>query len=182
MPWSFPLKMFINDPSPVLPVLENLKDDESEYVRKSVANHLNDISKSQPDLALKLGAKWHGKSNNLNKVVKHGLRTLLKKGDKKALAIFNLDNSTNIDIDKVEILEKEFKIGEDLNFEFEVNNNSSTNRSICLEYKIDYVKSNGSTSPKVFQISEFEPPRTVKSNFNNVSRPRRKYNFLKILL
>ena len=171
LPWSFPLRMFINDPSPVLPILENLKDDESEYVRKSVANHLNDISKSQPDLALKLGKKWYGKSNNLNRVVKHGLRTLLKKGDKKALAIFNLDDSTNINIDKVELVKKEFKIGEDLYFEFEVNNNSTSNRSIRLEYKIDYVKSNGSTSPKVFQISEFELEK------KQVKKVKRKQSF-----
>ena len=156
LPWSFPLREFIKDPSPVLPILENLKNDESEYVRKSVANHLNDISKSQPELALKLGAKWHGKSKHLDRVVKHGLRTLLKKGDKRALQIFKLDDSTNLLIPEINITHQEINIGGDLYFEFEVINNSKKSRNIRLEYQIAYVKSNGTTSPKIFQISETE--------------------------
>ena len=54
LPWAVALPMFKKDPSPLLPILENLKDDASLYVRKSVANNLNDISKDHPDLVLEL--------------------------------------------------------------------------------------------------------------------------------
>ena len=155
LPWAPPLRRFIQNPKPNLPILENLIDDESEYVRKSVANHLNDISKNHPDLVLQLAKNWVGNSKNRNWIVKHGLRTLLKKGNKEALEIFGLDNSKEILIENLLISSNEIKIGDFIYFEFNVINHSEVIRNIRLEYKIDYVKANGSTSKKVFQISEF---------------------------
>ena len=160
LPWATPLRNFIKDPSPCLAILENLKNDPSLYVRKSVANHLNDISKDHPELVLKIAKKWHGKTEHTNWIVKHALRTLLKKGDKKALAIFGLDNSKNIEIEKLTLSNSKIKIGDFIHFEFDIVNKSNQERNIRLEYKIAYVKANGSTSNKVFQISEF----CLKSN------------------
>ncbi len=163
LPWAPPLKEFIKDPSPSLPILETLKNDDSEYVRKSVANHLNDISKDHPELTLKIANNWYGKSKKTDWIVKHGLRTLLKKGNKKALAIFGLDNSKNILIDNLTLSDTSIKIGEFIHFEFNVINESNQDRTIRLEYKIDYVKANGSSSGKIFQISEFSlKPNSVK--------------------
>jgi 3-methyladenine DNA glycosylase AlkC len=155
LPWASPLRDFIKDPSPCLPILENLKNDKSLYVKKSVANHLNDISKNQPELVLQIAKQWHGNSNDTNWIIKHALRSLLKKGDKRALAIFGLDNAKNIEILNLGLSEKKIKIGTFTHFEFSVINKAKVNREIRLEYKIDYVKANGSTSGKVFQISEF---------------------------
>ena len=155
LPWASPLKEFIKNPKPCLPILKNLKNDESLYVRKSVANHLNDISKNQPELVLSICNKWHGNSKNTNWIVKHALRTLLKKGDKKALAIFGLDNAKQLEVNNLTLSKKEIKIGDFLFFEFDVINQSNKEMAIRLEYKIDYVKANGSTSAKVFQLSEF---------------------------
>ncbi|MCB0408952.1 MAG: DNA alkylation repair protein [Flavobacteriales bacterium] len=165
LPWSFPLKMFITDPIPVIPILENLKNDESEYVRKSVANHLNDISKTHPHLVLELAQKWYGKTNQTNRVVKHGLRTLLKEGDKKALAIFNFDDTSNLSINGLNLLQNKITIGDDLLFEFDVLNDSINSRNVRLEYKIDYVKSNGSLSSKVFHITELELKKSQNKKF-----------------
>jgi 3-methyladenine DNA glycosylase AlkC len=162
LPWARPLRNFIKNPEPTLPILENLKNDDSLYVRKSVANHLNDISKDHPELVLQIANKWHGNSKNTNWIVKHGLRTLLKKGNKKALAIFGLDNSKNIKIENLSLSHKKIKIGEFIHFEFDIINRSNKRRNIRLEYKIAYVKANGETSNKVFQISEFI--LTPKSN------------------
>ena len=155
LPWASSLRRFIENPEPVLPILQNLKDDESEYVRKSVANHLNDISKSQPELALELAKDWFKGSKNMRWVVKHGLRTLLKQGDKRALTIFGFDDAKGLNIKGLTLKESEIYIGGDLYFSFEVKNTSNKERNIRLEYKIAYVKANGSTSRKVFQISEF---------------------------
>ena len=84
----------------------------------------------------------------------------LKKGDKKALAIFGLDNSKDLQTNNLTLSKNKIKIGEYLHFEFDVNNNSKQERNIRLEYKVAFVKANGSTSDKVFQLSEF----TLKSN------------------
>ncbi|MCB9361216.1 MAG: DNA alkylation repair protein [Flavobacteriales bacterium] len=155
LPWATPLRKFIADPSPVLPILENLKDDGTLYVRKSVANHLNDISKSQPELVLDIAKRWIGVTKNTDWIVKHGLRTLLKKGDKRALAIFKLDDASGLEIKSLSFKENSIKIGDDLFFSFEISNQSNQERSIRLEYKIAYVKANGTISKKVFKITEF---------------------------
>ena len=155
LPWASPLRNLINDPSPNLPILRNLKDDESEYVRKSVANHLNDISKDHSELVLHIANEWHGKSKERNRIVKHGLRTLLKRGDKRALAIFGLDNSKHINITNLSLSKNSIRIGDFIYFEFDVMNESNQHRDIRLEYRIDYQKANGSTSGKIFQLSEF---------------------------
>ena len=60
LPWAMGLPDFKKDPGPILPILENLKNDSSEYVRRSVANNLNDIAKDHPDLALQIAKKWKG--------------------------------------------------------------------------------------------------------------------------
>jgi len=165
LPWASPLRAFIKDPSPSLPILENLKNDPSLYVRKSVANHLNDISKNHPELVLKIGKQWYGKTNHTNWIVKHALRTLLKKGDKNALEIFGLDNSKNIKINNLTLSATEIKIGDFIHFEFDVINQANQTKEIRLEYIVDFVKANGSSSGKVFQISEFILKANTTKNF-----------------
>jgi len=58
LPWAMRLPAFIEDPAPVLPLLEALRDDKEEYVRRSVANNLNDIAKDHPDLVARLAEQW----------------------------------------------------------------------------------------------------------------------------
>jgi 3-methyladenine DNA glycosylase AlkC len=166
LPWASPLRGFIKNPSFVLPILENLKNDNSLYVRKSVANHLNDISKDHPELVLKICKNWYGFTKNTNWIVKHALRTLLKRGDKKALSIFGLDNSKSIKIENLTLSENSINIGDFIHFNFDVKNKSKQERNIRLEYKVAFVKANGSTSEKVFQISEFNLSENSSKNFN----------------
>jgi 3-methyladenine DNA glycosylase AlkC len=170
LPWASPLREFIKDPTPVLPILENLKNDDSEYVRKSVANHLNDISKTQPELVLTIAKEWIGQTKNTDWIVKHGLRTLLKKGDKRALAIFKLDDASGLKIKELSLKKDSIKIGDDLFFSFDINNETNQERSIRLEYKIAYVKANGTSSKKVFQISEFTLGKKESKDFTRKQR------------
>ena len=164
LPWAPKLDTFIQDPKSNLPILENLKNDDSLYVRKSIANHLNDISKDHPNLVLTIAKKWYGKSPNTNWIVKHALRTLLKKGDKEALSIFGLDNSHQIQIKNIHLSHTEIKIGDYIYFQFDVINQSSKPRDVRLEYSIDYIRSNNSTSKKIFQLSEFSlNPKSEKT-------------------
>lgn len=151
LPWGQALKEFKKDPTPVLPILEALKNDSSLYVRKSVANNLNDISKTHPDLVIKLAKKWYGKTDQTNWVVKHGLRTLLKRANPEALAIFGYHSAT-LDVTDFKIEKQSLKIGESNAFSFVVVAKDPT--KVRLEYGIDYVKANGRTNRKIFQISE----------------------------
>jgi len=152
LPWGQALVKFKKDPAPILPILEQLKTDPSLYVRKSVANNLNDISKTHPDLVAQLAKNWYGKNEHTDWVVKHGCRTLLKKGNRDVLAIFGFDDVTSIKASDFALESASLSIGEDITFSFAVLAKEAT--KVRLEYGIDYVKSNGKRNRKIFQISE----------------------------
>ncbi len=155
LPWSFKLSELITDPSSAIQILENLNTDESLYVRKSVANHLNDISKDHPELALKLAKLWLKNNNDYTRwIVKHGLRTLLKARNTHALKLFGVHNAKNISIHKLKTTKTHYKIGEHVEFSFELKNSSPTTRDLRIEYVIYYVKKSGGLSAKVFKLAE----------------------------
>lgn len=154
LPWAMALPKFKADPSPILPVLEKLKDDESEYVRKSVANNLNDISKDHPKLMIELCERWFGNSPRTDWIVKHACRGLLKARHEHALRLFGFGDDGQIEVAKLRLEKKRLAIGEDLNFTFELQVGGTAERKLRLEYTIDFVKANGKTSKKVFQLAE----------------------------
>ncbi|MCL2847290.1 MAG: DNA alkylation repair protein [Firmicutes bacterium] len=152
LPWGIALVKYKKDPSPVLPILEQLKADPSLYVRKSVANNLNDISKTHPELVVEIAKGWYGDNEKTNWIVKHGLRTLLKKSNADALAIFGLGNADAVDVSDFAISASSVTHGGDITFSFVITAKSDTKAR--LEYGIDYMKANGKQSRKIFQISE----------------------------
>jgi 3-methyladenine DNA glycosylase AlkC len=158
LPWGMALTEFIKDPSPILPILENLKNDESEYVRKSVANNLNDISKDHPALVLSIAARWNGTSKEAEWIIKHACRTLLKKGNKEALKLFGFERCENIKLKKF-IVAPKVQIGKKLDFSFIFLSESVSPQKLRLEYIIEYLKKSGKYSRKIFKITEnyFEP-------------------------
>ena len=156
LPWAMALPNLKENPAPIIPILENLKDDVSRFVRLSVANNLNDIAKDNPETVINLARKWQGKSENINWVIKHGCRTLLKQGYAETMEIFGFGAAKNIVIKDFKISNPKVKIGEFLDFEFKLMNNSSRKVKIRLEYGIYYQKANGTLSKKVCKISEKE--------------------------
>ncbi|MGM0214585.1 DNA alkylation repair protein [Enterococcus sp. AZ109] len=151
LPWSQPLTKYKEDPTPVLQLLEQLKADPSAYVRKSVANNLNDISKHQPELIVQLAKDWYGENDRTNWIVKHGCRTLLKQGNREVLALFGYGDSSAIEVQDFKLETKEVVIGEAITFSFTVL--AKKDSKVRLEYGIDYMKANGKSSRKIFQLS-----------------------------
>jgi 3-methyladenine DNA glycosylase AlkC len=154
LPWAMALPKFKKDPSLILPILEKLKNDASEDVRRSVANNLNDISKDNPELALETCKKWYGKSEKVDKIVKHACRTMLKAGEKRALAIFGYSDPSSIGVENLSLDRKALKIGDVLNFSFDIT--VAKKSLVRLEYAVYYVKSKDKLSKKVFKITERE--------------------------
>ena len=150
--WEQALVSFKKEPAPILPILEKLKADPSLYVRKSVANNLNDISKTHPDLVARLAREWYGKHEHTDWVVKRGCRTLLKKGEREALAIFGYDNADAVQACDFAIQTESVPLGGALSFSFNIRAKEATKAR--LEYGIDYVRANGKRNRKIFQISE----------------------------
>ena len=150
-----------------------LKTDPSLYVRNSVANNLNDISKTHPELVVELAKKWYGKNELTDWIVKHGCRTLLKKGNREALAIFGYHDVDAICLEDFMLEQKAVAIGDDIAFSFCIRADKPT--KVRLEYGIDYVKANGKRNRKIFQISEFslkekeKKTHTKKHSFADVS-------------
>ncbi|HBF1669987.1 TPA: DNA alkylation repair protein [Clostridioides difficile] len=163
LPWGQAISKFKKDPTPVLPILEQLKTDTSTYVQKIVANNLNDISKTHPDLVISIAKDWYGKNKSTNWIVKHGCRTLLKKGNRDVLALFGYDDTTSINLQDFTLETTSISIGEDLTFSFNILAKKATKTR--LEYGIDYIKSNGKRNRKIFKISEVSLKENEKKSY-----------------
>jgi 3-methyladenine DNA glycosylase AlkC len=154
LPWSFKLDAVIQNPKRTQPILENLKQDESLYVRKSVANHINDFSKDSPDYVLKLVKRWDQSHPHTAWIVKRGCRSLFKQGDKKSLAAFNYTKDVQVAIKNFTLTPQTVKIGGAINFAFELVSKKKSTQKLMVDYRIHYAKKTGALSPKVFKLKE----------------------------
>lgn len=154
LPWGMALVKYKQDPSPILPILENLKADDDVWVRKSVANNLNDISKDNPRIVINIIKKWLGKDDNTDWVAKHAARTLLKQGNIEVMRLFGLEMDKSIRLSDFNIITTKVKNGKELKFSFFIHNRGKKEKMIRLEYGLYYLRANGSLSKKVFKISE----------------------------
>ena len=154
LPWAMALPQLKKDPTPILPILENLKNDGSEFVRKSVANNLNDISKDHPEILLDVAKKWKGKSKDTDWIIKHACRTLLKQGNPTAMELFGFGTSKDIKIEHFKVKTPKVVFGDYLEFSFDLKNLANKDTNIRLEYAIYYQKANGTLAKKVYKISE----------------------------
>ena len=174
LPWGMGVPMLKRDPSPILPILENLKNDPAETVRRSVANNLNDIAKDHPELVLSFAERWLGQSAETDWIVRHACRGLLKKGNAAALAHFGFQKGLEgIEISNFQVSEK-VSIGGRLEFSFSIKNTANIPAQIRLEYGIDYQTLSGKISSKVFKIKELE----IRSGqLENIARHQRFQDF-----
>ena len=105
LPWAMAIPDLKENPAEILPILENLKNDVSESVRRSVANNLNDISKDNPAVVIAIVKSWKGKTAEVDKLLKHASRTLLKQGNQEIMTLFGFGA-----IDKIKIKILKFKL------------------------------------------------------------------------
>ncbi len=152
LPWAIALPAFKRNPEPVIAILELLKQDPSVYVRRSVANNLNDISKDHPQRVLKIADAWLGKNPDTDWIVKHACRGLLKAGNSQAMRLFGFADPHNVHVTNLRTTKQRVAIGDDMRFSCSVS--GPQQEFLRLEFAIDYCKKNGSHSRKVFKISE----------------------------
>lgn len=153
LPWSFRLKEFQKDPSPVIELLELLKDDPELYVRRSVANNLNDISKDHPDLVADLAGKWMvGASEERQWLIRHALRSLIKAGHKEALLVLGYGDAGKVQVLNPKITPEQAQMGGAVEIAFDLKNEESASRKYMIDFRIHYIKANGKANPKVFKL------------------------------
>lgn len=159
LPWAMALVKFKQDPTPVLPVLEKLKEDPSEYVRRSVANNLNDISKDHPQVVLDLCERWYGQAERTDWIVRRALRSLLKAGNSRALRLFGFGDPRALQVNNLALMPRSLCIGDSLVLAYDLQVTGEAAQRVRLEYAVDYLKARGQHSRKIFQHSEktYEP-------------------------
>ena len=160
LPWSFKLDEIIKNPRLTAPILENLKSDDELYVRKSVANHLNDLSKDSPDYVLRLVKTWDKIHPHTAWIVKRGIRSLLKQGDKKSMALFNLTKDVKISVKRFKLSQPVVRLNDSLQFQFDLVSEKSSSQTLMIDYRIHYCKKSGAQLPKIFKLKEI----TLKQN------------------
>ena len=153
LPWAPVLRSFVLDPSPTLPLLEALYDDPSLYVRRSVANHLNDISKDHPDVALTCARRWQRKSEDAAWVVRHGLRSLVKRGNHQALALLGADGDAEVRLVDLSVDSPSISIGESALFTFTLELVEPAQADTIIDYRVHYVGARGNKAAKVFKLT-----------------------------
>jgi 3-methyladenine DNA glycosylase AlkC len=155
LPWAKRLREFQRDPSPVLELLELLKDDPERYVQRSVANNLNDIGKDHPGRLVQVCKAWlPGAGEGRAYIVRHALRSLVKQGDGAALKLLGFGGSAKVAVGTVVFEQKRVPVGNTQRFSFELTNRGKAGEPLLIDYAVHFIKANGEASPKVFKLTK----------------------------
>jgi len=154
LPWAPRIPIDIEAP---IPLLDRLFADPTRFVTRSVANHLNDISKIDSDLAISTLQRWQDASiqdsKELEWMTRHALRSLVKQGDSGAMRLLGYSPTPAIEVDSL-VTDEVARIGDQLVFSVTVT--ARADERLLVDYIIEFVKKNGSTRPKVFKLKVFE--------------------------
>jgi 3-methyladenine DNA glycosylase AlkC len=154
LPWSFRLDAVVRDPSLTRPILENLKTDPSLYVRKSVANHLNDISKDHPELMLDWLNRWDLDNPSSAWIARHASRSLIKAGHPRSFRLFGFTAKPAVKISAFAITPAKLQLGGVLTFSFTLKSLARKPQKLAVDYIVHYRKKSGHLAPKVFKLKE----------------------------
>ena len=153
LPWAIRVRSVLGRPDAALPILHALHADESDFVRRSVANHLNDLARENADLVVQVATAWmENPGQNTRWVVRHGLRTLIKKGNPGALALLGFETAT-VTVTEPALDSPSVTTPGELGFTFEITNDGAAPVRLAIDYVVHYVKSNGTTAGKVFKLT-----------------------------
>jgi len=154
LPWARRVRAILARPDAVIPVLDALYRDPSDYVRRSVANHLNDISRAEPGLAAATARRWlHEPDAHTEALVRHAMRTLVKAGDPAALGLLGFAPPAHITVTGFAVTAATVRIGGELSFDFSLRNNGAEPIRLAIDYVIHHRKANGALTPKVFKLT-----------------------------
>ncbi|MEM7155340.1 MAG: DNA alkylation repair protein [Myxococcota bacterium] len=150
LPWGSRLRALQADPTPSVRLLDALFDDDELYVRRSVANHLNDISKDHPQRAVEIAARWQQRngSDEVAWVIRHALRGLIKQGDPDALALVGIGRP-RVEVTRFSVSPSRLTFGTALELCVELR--AKAGQDLLIDYAVHHMKANGTLSPKVFK-------------------------------
>jgi len=152
LPWGMRLPQFIKNPEPLVGILEKLKADESLYVRRSVANNLNDISKDNPEWMINLCESWLVDSHeHTDWIVKHALRSLVKAGDVRVFPLLGYAAKPSVVVSEIQLNKNKITLGDSIGFSCTITGGKKA-QNLVVDYVVYFIKSNGKLAPKVFKL------------------------------
>lgn len=154
LPWSFHLPAIAADPNLAAPILEALRADASLYVRKSVANHLNDVTRAHPEWVLARVRTWPLQNPHTAWIARRALRTLIKAGDRGALGVIGAGDKAKVRVERFSVSPRRVRLGERVSFELELASTSARAQRLVVDYAVHYVKKSGASAAKVFKWKE----------------------------
>ncbi|MUK00631.1 hypothetical protein GM708_01010 [Vibrio cholerae] len=153
LPWAKRVPWLITHPAGTRTIIDSTYRDPAEYVRRSVANHLNDLSRVDPALVTEIGRGWEAEPDaNTPWVLRHGLRTLIKKADTEALRLLGYTGS-GLRVDRPHLSSSTITQGGTLGFSAVVSNEGATDAAVAIDYSIGFVRANGAVDPKTFKLA-----------------------------
>lgn len=153
LPWAKRVPWLIEHPGATRGILDALYRDSSEYVRRSVANHLNDLSRVDPATVTRTAREWVGSADSHTPwVIRHGLRTLIKKADPLALTLVGYTGE-NLRVDRPQLSNGTVYLEGALTFTAIITNEDGADASVAIDYSIGFQRSNGSVSPRTFKLT-----------------------------
>jgi 3-methyladenine DNA glycosylase AlkC len=156
LPWAARVPALKDDPTLAAPILEALKADPSRYVRKSVANHLNDIGKDRPDWLVDRLSAWASDDPHTVWITRHALRTLIKQGDPRALALVGAGQAAAIEVRRFSIEPSTVRLGETISITIDLLSAADAGQRLVIDYRVHYVRGRGKTAAKVFKIRTYD--------------------------
>lgn len=157
LPWASRLREFQRDPGPVLELLEKLRDDPALYVRRSVANNLNDIGKDHPGLLTDTAKRWYHKASSQRQwIVRHALRSAIKRSDPAALQVLGYGDEPRVEISDNAITPARVTEGDKVTITVTLKNRADHAQALLADLCLHYVKANGDSQPKVFKMKTLE--------------------------
>jgi 3-methyladenine DNA glycosylase AlkC len=165
LPWAGRLRRFQEDPTPTLALLDRLVDDPELYVRRSVANHLGDIAKDHPELAVATAKRWIGERDSAERrwVAHHGLRMLAKRGHVGALAVLGVGGTPNVALSGTMIRPRRVRLGGQVTITTTMRSTGKKAQELRVDLVVHYAKAGGDSSPKTFLVERvrLEPDATL---------------------
>ncbi len=160
LPWAARYQPFVADPAPVIEILDLLVADRSGYVRTSVANNLNDISRDHPELAVRTARRWldNFDSAATQSLVAKGLRTLVKAGNPAALETIGTPFDPHITVPEVLLSTSTPRVGDTMEILAMIANTSNEPRDVIVDYQIHFRKADGTLRPTVFRLGKTRIP------------------------
>jgi hypothetical protein len=159
------VQALLDDPTIGLELLRALRHDGSETVRRSVANHLNDIAKAHPDLVVEVIREWLDESEPVDEwMVRHALRTLVKQGHPGAHTLLGFAVDPSVEVLRFEAVPSSIALGDNVELTFGLASTANEMQRLVIDFVIHHVNASGATSPKVFKWTtvDLEPMQTVE--------------------